>query len=54
VIAVRSDLKIVIATQPVDFRKGIHGLVALVQKLLKANPYCGDIFHLQVETGRPA
>jgi transposase len=44
VIAVRSDLKILIATQPVDFRKGIHGLVALVAEALKANPYCGDIF----------
>ncbi len=38
-IAVRSDLKILIATQPVDFRKGIHGLVALVAEALQANPY---------------
>jgi len=33
-----------IATQPVDFRKGIHGLVALVTEALNANPYCGNIF----------
>jgi hypothetical protein len=29
-IPLRPDLKVVVATQPVDFRKGIHGLVALV------------------------
>jgi hypothetical protein len=28
----------------VDFRKGIDGLVALVAKGIKGNPYCGDIF----------
>ncbi len=43
-IAVRSDLKVLIASRPIDFRKGIHGLVALVAEALKADPYCGDIF----------
>ena len=37
-------LKVVVAAQPVDFRKGVHGLVALVAAALKADPYCGDIF----------
>ena len=32
------------ATQPIDFRRGIHGLVALVAEALRADPYCGDIF----------
>jgi hypothetical protein len=40
VIAVRSDLKVLIASRPIDFRKGIHGLVALVAEALKADPYC--------------
>lgn len=43
-IALRPDLKVVVATQPVDFRKGVHGLVALVAEALKADPYCGDVF----------
>lgn len=39
-----ADLKVVVATQPVDFRRGVHGLVALVADALKADPYCGDVF----------
>ena len=38
-IAFRADLKIWIATQPVDFRKSIHTLSALVSEVLRANPY---------------
>ena len=33
-----------VATQPIDFRKGVHGLVALVAEGLKGDPYCGDVF----------
>ena len=38
-IAFRTDLKIWVATQPVDFRKSIHTLSALVSEVLRANPY---------------
>jgi transposase len=44
VIVFRADLKILIAAQPVDFRKSIHTLSALVSEALQANPYCGDAF----------
>lgn len=43
-ITPRPDLKVVLATHPIDFRKGVHGLVALVAEALKADPYCGDVF----------
>ena len=33
-----------VATKPVDFRKGIDGLAALVQEHLKLDPYGGTIF----------
>ncbi len=33
-----------IASKPVDFRKGINGLAALVSTALGANPYSGDIY----------
>ncbi len=33
-----------VATQPIDFRRGVHGLVALVAQALSADPYGGDIF----------
>jgi len=44
VITPRPGLKVVVAAQPIDFRKGVHGLVALVAEALKADPYCGDVF----------
>jgi transposase len=43
-IALRPDLKVVLAAQPVDFRKSLHTLSALVSEALRANPYCGDVF----------
>ena len=39
-----ADLKVVVASKPVDFRKGVHGLVELVAEALASDPYCGDIF----------
>lgn len=43
-IALRSDLKVVLAAQPVDFCKSVHTLSALVSEALRANPCCGDVF----------
>jgi transposase len=44
VISFRADLKIMLAAQPVDFRKSVHTLSALVSEALRADPYCGDVF----------
>ena len=43
-IALRADLKVVMAAQPVDFRKSVHTLSAVVSEALQANLYCGDVF----------
>jgi transposase len=43
-IALRADLKVVVASQPIDFRRGVNGLGALVAEALCADPYCGDVF----------
>ncbi len=40
----RRELKVLLASRPIDFRCGIHGLVALVSEALQGDPYCGDIF----------
>jgi transposase len=37
-------MRILIATQPVDFRKGHDGLAALVQSTLKEDPFTGTVF----------
>jgi transposase len=43
-IAVSSGLKVLIATKPVDFRKGMDGLAALVKEHLGADPFSGAVF----------
>ncbi len=37
-------VRILIATKPVDFRKGHDGLAALVQSALKEDPFAGAVF----------
>ena len=43
-ITVSSGLKVLIATKPVDFRKGMDGLAALVKEHLGADPFSGAVF----------
>ena len=40
-IAPSSDLKIYVATRPVDFRRGLDGLAAAAQEVLGLDPYSG-------------
>jgi hypothetical protein len=40
----RPYLKVVLAAQPVDFRKSVHTPSALVSEALRTNPYCGHVF----------
>jgi len=50
-IAVAAGVKVLVATKPVDFRKGADGLVALVREALGARPVLGNDLHLPVEAG---
>ena len=43
-IAVSSGMRVLIATRPVDFRKGMDGLTAVVKEHLQADPFSGAIF----------
>jgi transposase len=43
-IGLRSDLKVLVAARPIDFRRGVHGLVAMVAEALNGDPYCGNVF----------
>ena len=43
-IAVPPGVRILLAARPVDFRKGMDGLAALVQQALRADPFAGDVF----------
>jgi hypothetical protein len=44
VIAAPPGVRILLAARPVDFRKGMDGLAALVQQALRADPFAGDVF----------
>lgn len=43
-IAPGGQLKVFVATRPVDFRKGIDGLALAVQEMFGLDPFCGAAF----------
>ena len=43
-ITVLAGMRVLVATKPVDFRKGGDGLVALVRGALGEDPFSGTIF----------
>lgn len=43
-ITVPAGVRVLIATKPVDFRKGADGLVALIREGLGHDPFSGAIF----------
>lgn len=45
------QLKIMLAYQPVDFRKGIDGLAAVCRQHLQADPFSGWVFVFRNRSG---
>src|SRR5579863_9174773 len=43
VIGPSGAVRVMVATKPVDFRKGAEGLAALVREEMKANPFSGAV-----------
>jgi transposase len=43
-LTVPSGVRVLVATRPVDFRKGCDGLAALVREALEQDPFSGTIF----------
>lgn len=43
-LAITPQMKILVAVEPVDFRKGIDGLVRLCQETLRHDPFTGAVF----------
>jgi transposase len=44
VITPATNVQVLVATKPVDFRKGTMGLAAFVQEQMKNDPFCGAIY----------
>ena len=38
------QIRVMVATKPVDFRKGADGLAALVRETMGADPFCGTVY----------
>lgn len=43
-IAVPAGVRVLVATKPIDFRKGADGLAALIREVLGHDPFCGTIY----------
>jgi transposase len=43
-ITVPAGIRVLVATEPVDFRRGADSLAALVQEQLRHDPFSGTIF----------
>ena len=43
-VPLRPGLRIMVAAKPVDFRKGMNSLAALMMQALSSDPFAGDIF----------
>lgn len=43
-IQLTPQMRILVAVEPVDFRKGIDGLSRLCREVLKSDPYSGSVF----------
>jgi transposase len=50
-IAPGPGVKVYLATQPCDMRKGMDGLAAQVQNVLTANPFSGALFVFRGKRG---
>ena len=43
-IQITPQMRVLVAIEPVDFRKGIDGLARLCRDQLKSDPYSGTVF----------
>jgi transposase len=44
VIGPTGTVRVMMATKPVDFRKGAEGLAALVRETMKSDPFSGAVY----------
>jgi transposase len=52
-IAVPAGMRVLVATRPIDFRKGADGLVALVSETLRDDPFSGTVFVFRSKRAQP-
>ena len=52
-ITVPAGIRVLVATKPVDFRRGADSLAALVREQLKHDPFSGTIYIFHSKRGQP-
>ena len=50
-ISIPAGARVLLATRPVDFRKGAHGLAALAQEMLAEDPFSGAVIVYRAKRG---
>ena len=50
-ITIPAGARILLATRPIDFRKGAHGLAALAQEVLAEDPFSGAVIVYRAKRG---
>lgn len=50
-ISLGAGVRVLIATQPVDFRKGADGLAAIAQHVLREDPFSGTVIVFRARRG---
>ena len=50
-LQITPQMKILVAVEPVDFRKGIDGLVRLCKETLEQDPFAGAVFAFRNRRG---
>jgi transposase len=53
-IVLPAAVRVLVATQPVDFRRGADGLAAIVQTVLRQDPFSGTIYVFRCKRSKPA
>jgi transposase len=46
-------VRVLVATRPVDFRRGADGLAATVQSILQQDPFSGTVFVFRSKRPQP-
>jgi transposase len=49
VIGPSGNIRVMVATKPVDFRKGSEGLAALVRETMRLDPFSGVVYVFRAE-----
>ena len=51
IVSGNTGIRVFVATKPVDFRKGMDSLAAVVQQQLRLDPFCGAAFVFRAKRG---